>query len=327
MRIGVLCPDWNWLFLEPFLEDWTKSGLGDVYRFKTRPSDGAFPRKWLDQLNIASDVIFVEWALPHLVTLTHRKNLKPIIVRILGYDAALPHLEVVDWSKVSKIIIVSEHLRKAFLGSFRNINPDETTVLENGIDVDLFKPPTERFFERIAGTTANFTPNKGLTDMMNVIGRQKGWKMKFLMNTGQGSPSSPTYQEMIRKYIARRPQLFEELPKRQYKDMPDYYQNLSVYINMSQHETSGVSIFEAMACGCFPIIKNWIGASDEFPSKYLIQNVGEAVRKLRWWDNLSGEDKMKESLECREHAVKRFNLKDRFPIMRKFLQEVCDERK
>jgi len=316
LNIGILCPDFNWHFIEPYLADWSH-GFADITQFQPRKEDGAFPRRDLQSFMNAVDVVWVEWGLAHLVTLTHLPNCKPVIVHFHRYDAYLPHHEYVNWQNVKQIIFVGKHIQDDFANLHKVNVPMKTINL--GIDTALFTSGTKTY-GTIAGTVATMTPNKGLAEMFQIT-KQLGWKLILRAGGGQGAAVDYNYQRAIQEAVTKNPHT-KIVPPIDHEDMPTFYAGLDVYLNFSTIESFSMSICEAMACGCFPIIKSWIGARDLWPEKCIVENVGQAIRKLRWWTTLTDNEKSDLSRECRDWVIAKYNIQDKFKEIRSAIEEV-----
>jgi glycosyltransferase involved in cell wall biosynthesis len=98
------------------------------------------------------------------------------------------------------------------------------------------------------------------------------------------------------------------------QDLIKWFQRAKVYVQLSKHEAFGISVAEAMLCGCIPVVCN-CGALPEVVGNcgYKIpygdiENTANAIKKAL---NLSSE----KSIEARDRIKSEFSLKKREDLL------------
>ena len=167
----------------------------------------------------------------------------------IGYGSLLSPLGRVKVKFVlrhaSMVLPVSKSTATEML---RVARPKKFEIVYNGIDVDKFKPSGEK--EDLVITVANVVSNstvklKGLNTFVEasfylpnipfiVIGKCNGIVVEHLKKKGGSNLIFAGY------YTG--------------EALINYYRKAKIYCQLSAHESFGVALAEAMACGCIPIV-------------------------------------------------------------------------
>ena len=132
-------------FIVPIMEAWQKEGHEVQLLNNYGPTD--------------ADVYFFDFCDNNLISATrdNKDDLrgKKVIARLHAIEYYMGFHHAIDWSQVSDLIFVSDHLRR-FCGEL----PVRTHVIHNGIDMDkmIFK---ERQNGLVIGYAGNIVPAKG----------------------------------------------------------------------------------------------------------------------------------------------------------------------
>ena len=116
-----------------------------------------------------------------------------------------------------------------------------------------------------------------------------------------------------------------------FNDVANYYNMLNLLVNISEYESFGVSVIEAMACEKPVVVTNVGGLNeiiqdDSFGLKVSVDNVEEtraAIEKLMLDKDLSN----KIALRAREHVVKYYNWEDNIASMIALYKESIEKQK
>lgn len=149
---------------------------------------------------------------------------------------------VLNWSNV--VLPVSKRTKIECLKIMdRN---DNIVLLYNGVDTTTFKP---------SGTKDDMVITVGSINKQSIY--KKGFKtfvdtskllpnIKFIL-IGDHPDNTINYLRSINNDNISYP------GRVSYDELIEYYQKTKVYVQVSKHESFGVSVAEAMACGCIPV--------------------------------------------------------------------------
>jgi glycosyltransferase involved in cell wall biosynthesis len=171
-------------------------------------------------------------------------------------------------NKVDCVITVSAFLKERMKEN--SLIAKQVKVVPNAVDVDLFKPATDKSAKRkflkqlnlndkvqLIFTAGGTQEVKGLPFMLEALGYLNNPDVMFLVCGPKGNKHS---------YITDNP--FTESEQIRYIGMlsPECviraYQSADIYIHTSKYDTFGLAPLEAMACGCPVIVSDRVGMSD-----------------------------------------------------------------
>jgi glycosyltransferase involved in cell wall biosynthesis len=183
---------------------------------------------------------------------------KKLVVVAGGYDAAfVPEINygvfTCWWRKIMAIFVykntnlvlaVSENTKRELL---RYIKPKKVFIIYNGVDVEKFRPSgkKQKFVLTVGNIYWSNIKKKGLETFVRtakllpktrfvLVGRKVDDSINYLMKVAGKNVEFTGYVSL--------------------KQLLDLYQRAMVYAQLSYHESFGVSLAEAMACGCKPLV-------------------------------------------------------------------------
>jgi glycosyltransferase involved in cell wall biosynthesis len=126
-----------------------------------------------------------------------------------------------------------------------------------GVDIDLFRPQSPAAGQPpTLVQAASLTGVKNQALLLDVL--RQVWPILpdvRLLLTGEG-PLEPTLRELAVRYgVADR---VEWVGKRPYPQMSDFYRQGHLYLQTSRHESQGMAVIEALACG-LPVLGTPVG--------------------------------------------------------------------
>ena len=192
---------------------------------------------------------------------------KPKILVAGGYDVAnVPSINYGLARKRSTKFLVSYCLKRAtsVLAVSKsnqkelkdNYKYHKSTVIYNCIDTDYFNPksPKDKNLIITTGAINNVTlDRKGIRHVFTtaVHSFNKGLPYNFVV-IGKIDPKINTIIEHM-KTTAPNLTFTDYISK---EDLLSYYQEAKIYLQLSEHEGFGLSVIEALACNCIPIVSN-----------------------------------------------------------------------
>lgn len=203
------------------------------------------------------------------------------------------------------LVAPSDWLAGLVKQSFLNRYP--VRVINNGIDLEIFKPTSSDIREKydlenkfvILGVANRWSYRKGFSYFIQLSERIK--QDEVIVMAGLSKKQKKAMPKGIIG-IARTGNMNE---------LAELYTTADVFVNPTLEEVMGLTNVEALACGT-PVITFVSGGSIEC----IDEKTGYAAKKESVDDLLEGIRKLKErnnfAEECRSRAIKLYNRKDRF---------------
>ena len=259
-----------------------------------------------------TDLSFIWFAAGHAARVVFFSKLfgKKLIIVASGYSvASIPEINYglmlspksAHWVKYAlenadKALAVSEFNKKEIL---KHAHPKDIKLIYHGVDCNKFKPQgkkIENLVLSVGPVTNSNLKRKGLETFVKsakflpnikfvLIGRHIDKSISYLR-----SIASPNVE--FTGFISN-----EELLK--------YYQKAKVYVQVSAHEAFGLSLAEAMACECIPVVTNR-GAIPEV--------VGDTGFYVPYGDPRATAEAIKRALLSDKGKEARERIKKMFPI-------------
>ncbi len=147
----------------------------------------------------------------------------------------------------SRVLVFSEASRLS-LQAQPGIKPDNLVTLYLGIDIDYFTPVTQKKPQvlTVSYITQSNLRRKGILTFIETA--KLAPNISFLL---AGRVIEPAIVEQIKRVRPGNLALLGELSQDQLRSA---YQQALIYAQLSWHEGFGVSLAEAMACGCIPVV-------------------------------------------------------------------------
>jgi glycosyltransferase involved in cell wall biosynthesis len=275
-----------------------------------------FTTEDIDLAHKESDLIWWEWAKGGIDYLTSLPRRCPIILRGRAGDI-LPRLEYacvrersrynggtmsldsietyknlkkIDWRKIDLLLFNAEHIKREFESIYPDIDVRKDTLLCKD-----FKYVVKREFPKVACILCRVSIEKDLDFAVDGFcdRRLKDWTLII-----KGSlPSSESLEWMDRKYYS---QLKFKIDKsimshnvvfEDWGDSEETFAKSSVILSTSVSEGIANTVMEGMSRGCYPIVRNWIGAEEYYGESKIVNSPEDITSALLEWDGLSEKEK------------------------------------
>jgi glycosyltransferase involved in cell wall biosynthesis len=145
----------------------------------------------------------------------------------------------------NKILAVSEFNKKEIL---KYINPKNVELVHNGIDCDKFTPKCEKedFVITAGNPTKNTCKLKGIDTFVKASLAFP--ELKFVV--------IGDYDVDIRNRLKQIASNVEFTGALSHEEVESWLEKAKVYCQLSYRESFGMSLVEAMSCGCIPVVSN-----------------------------------------------------------------------
>jgi glycosyltransferase involved in cell wall biosynthesis len=234
---------------------------------------------------------------------------KKVIIRLHSYEVlqnVSGYIRDINWDRCDALICVAEHVRLEAINqirSFTNLNKNfETYVIPNGVDMERF-PLTEDGWDN---GLVNKIKNRGKNvAYIGHIGDKKGPMLMLhafeklshhtvVDDTGYPNPFLCLDHKLHVAgdfYDLRYLRYWEHMTKEMklenniilhgaVNDMPTFLKDMHYVVCSSPWESQNMSVMEAMATGCMPMVHNFPGAKDIYPEMFVWTTIDEFVDKI-----------------------------------------------
>jgi Flp pilus assembly protein TadD len=262
-----------------------------------------------------ADLAWFEWCDDLVVHASHLPKHCPVVCRLHSYEAFTDMPSRVDWTKVDRLLFVSEAVRHLVSPQLRD--RVSTSVITNGVDLDRFViPPQKTRTKRIASVGyINYKKNTPL--LLYCFKKIHEYDPQYSLHIA-GEHQDPRIQLYVDNFLLRHP-----LPvhfEGWIEDMPAWYADKDFVISTSLFESFHYSIAEGMATGVMPLVHDWYGADGVYPQQYLFGDPDDCLALLR---RLEAGDSAKWAMQNREFIRTHYNQTDKLQQIERMLIDLA----
>ena len=194
---------------------------------------------------------------PHVITAHSLEPLRPWKADQLGGGYQISSwAEKSAYESADAIIAVSDGMRADVLAAYPNVNPTKVVTIRNGVDVDRFKPTTDKALLNELGITGRYaifvgriTRQKGLAHLL------RAWQnvpAEYGLVLAAGSPDEETIGNEVKALIEElqktRPNVIWIPDMLPHEKLCALLTSADLFICPSIYEPLGIVNLEAMAC-------------------------------------------------------------------------------
>ncbi|WP_175640262.1 glycosyltransferase [Metabacillus schmidteae] len=242
-----------------------------------------------------ADVIIAEWGLGNAVWYSkHKKKHQVLIVRMHLQEKNTAHPPKITWSNVDQLIFIAPGLRKEMEEVFDFLPQEKIRIIYNLVDTKALNKPKLEDNQFNIGLMGISPARKRLDIAVDIF--EKLWKMdnRYTLYVKGHLPNKYAWlwnREDERQYYE---QVFRKINSRPYRDsvifegwgeVSEWYRKIRFVLSPSDFESFHLAVAEGMASGCFPVIRDWHGASELYPNEYIFHEVDEAVNIIHQTNN------------------------------------------
>jgi len=242
-------------------------------RFEVRIFEGK-TKEELYELMQWSDVSWFEWCTDLAVVASNLPKVCKNIVRLHRYEAYLHWPQQINWQNIDMLITVgNSFVKDALLKQVPNIeNITRLISIPNGVNLEKFKFADRQRGKNIA-FLGNFRMVKNPAFVLQCMQKLHYMDPQYRLFFGgifQDAALEQYVKHMVDALELRGVVFFDGWQK----DINSWLADKHYIISTSIIESQGMGLLEGMACGLKPVVHNFPGASQIFPSEFLF-NISE----------------------------------------------------
>lgn len=311
MKIGIAINE-TWAFFHEIYDDLKIHHT--VHLFEPRKTEFPFLRERLQRGQFEyqlknfitrNDVIFFEWASELLAAASRLPKTKPIVTRLHRYELYQWGHQI-DWSKVDRIILVSEAKREEFNQRFSG-HEEKIRVIPEAVNPQkyIYEP---RLFKKNIGILGHLTPRKRVYELILAFAELGLDQRGYLLHIGGGP--HPRFLDYFDAVINLPSRLGIEKSVIFYghiQNAADFYKQIEIFISNSYSEGLQVSPMEAILSGCYCFAHHWPGAKELLPEENLFYTDEDFGQKIFNFESLSDQEKQVCQIQLRSQVLEKCN--------------------
>ncbi|MCB2230989.1 glycosyltransferase [bacterium] len=228
-----------------------------------------------------ADVIWSQWCNEPLVFLSKQETKAALVTHIHSYEILTPQLmQGVNWRRVDGAIFVADHMRaNANRLWSRQLATVPQTMIYNSVDLNEYPlHDSEPGFN--IGYVGYLNHKKGIGLLLQCIKAAVECDSRYRLHIA--GTFQETRFEVYMNHLIEQMGLSDNVVMHGWvKNIPSWLGSMNYVISTSPWEGCPLNLIEAMACGVKPLIHNWQGAAELFPSNLVFNTVSDFVALLR----------------------------------------------
>lgn len=269
----------------------------------------------LKRLMTWADLAWFEWCDDLVIHASQLPKRCPVVCRLHSYEAFTDMPSRVDWTKIDRLLFVSDAVRHLVAPQLRDRVP--TSVITNGVDLDRFVIPKEKARSKKIASVGYINYKKNTPLLLYCFKKIHEYDPEYSLHIA-GEHQDPRIQLYVDNFLLRHP-----LPvhfEGWVDDMPAWYADKDFVISTSLFESFHYSIAEGMASGVMPLVHDWYGADMVYPQQYLFGDPDGCVALLR---RLEAVDRAQRGRQNREFIRTRYNQIDKLRQIERLLIDLA----
>jgi hypothetical protein len=248
-------------------------------RFEVRLFEGRTKEELYDLMNW-SDISWFEWCTNLAVIGSKQSKVCKNIIRLHRYEAYEQWPQLVNWANIDTIITVgNSFVKDALLRKVPYIESNITIVtIPNGVNLEKFA-----FINRTRGKNIAFLSNLRMVKNPALL-LQCMQKLHYIDPEYRLFFGGMFQDETLEQYLRH---MVDALGLRgvvffdgRQEDVNSWLRDKHYIVSTSLIESQGMGLLEAMACGLKPVIHNFPGADQIYPSEFLFNISEEFCRHI-----------------------------------------------
>lgn len=227
------------------------------------------------------DLAWFEWANGPVIPASQLQGINtPIICRLHRYEAYgdAPHL--INWSRINKLIFISESVEESFKHRFPKAYASvKSTVVRNGVDLAQFKADLTRPRGKKVAYLGRLHYHKNPAMLLQCFAAIAKKDPEYEFHVA-GSLHDSVIDEYFRYQSEKLGLNNQIIYYGNINNASEWLKDKDYLLISSIIEGQPVSVLEAMAEGVKPVIHDYFLSDRVFPRKYLFNTIEECVEKV-----------------------------------------------
>jgi len=274
-KLAFICAIGQETFVEPIAMEFEKSEHYQVHRYYTnQQSDIIDAVKW-------ADIIWLEWCneISIYASQLYEIQKKSVILRLHSYEALSDLPKMVKWEAIDYLVFVAPHIKEIVKRKIPDIEERVCTkIIPNGLDmsrIELNKELNPLDIAYVCNINHKKEPALALQIMAELVPEDPDYKLHVA-----GAWQDERYK-IYMEHMAREMGIEDNIIYYGFvHDMDTFWEGNGIILSTSIHEGHPYNIMEGAARGLRPVVHNFMGARDLYPSSWLYNTVGEAVEEI-----------------------------------------------
>lgn len=242
-------------------------------RFEVRLFEGRTEEDLLELMRW-SDISWFEWCTNLAVIGSRQPRVCKNIVRLHRYEAYEPWSQQVNWANIDILVTVgNSFVKEALLGRVPHLESQTSLIsIPNGVNLEKF-PLTPRPRGKNIAFLSNLRTVKNPPFILQCMQKLHYIDPEYRLFFGgmfQDAVLEQYLKHMVGALDLRDVVFFDGWQP----DVRSWLEDKHYIVSTSIIESQGMGLLEAMACGLKPVIHNFPGANQIFPSEFLF-NIAE----------------------------------------------------
>jgi tetratricopeptide (TPR) repeat protein len=293
-KIAFFCGGDGMVFLNEIIEFAKQRFPVQIFKGQTEEE--------LHELMKWSDISWFEWCTNLAIMGSKQPKVCKNIIRLHRYEAYGQWPEQVHWSNIDTLIIVgNSFVKEALRQSVANLESrTHIATIPNGVNLEKFTFTKRRRGKNIA-FLSNLRMVKNPAFVLQCMQKLHYIDPEYRLFFGgifQNRSLEQYLKHMVNALELRDVVFFDGWQE----DVRSWLEDKHYIVSTSIIESQGIGLLEAMACGLKPVIHNFPGANEIFPSEFLF-NISEEFCNQILSDDYKSE-------RYREFVEKNYSLKN-----------------
>jgi glycosyltransferase involved in cell wall biosynthesis/2-polyprenyl-3-methyl-5-hydroxy-6-metoxy-1,4-benzoquinol methylase len=264
-----------------------------------------------------ADIVWSTWCNEPVVRLSNLDPKVPLVTHIRSYEVLTPpFMQQTNWQKISGAIFVADHIREIA----NEMWPSQLAGVTQTTVNNMVRLETYPFYDKTPGKNIAYigylNHKKGIPLLLQCLQRAVAVDSEFRLHVA-GAFQEPRF-EVYWNHLVAQLKLGDHVVMHGWvRDVPDFLSNMDFVISTSPWEGCPNNVIEAMACGVKPIVHNWRGAEQLFPSELVFTTIDECIEILT--------DENYSSHNYRDWVWERFNAARNLQRIDSFLYQTAAE--
>lgn len=203
---------------------------------------------------------------------------KKVIARAIDIDVWARHFTGVEWSQVSHLVFIARHIRDYVTSTFDVPSRVKVHHVPCGVDTDKFSLRRSPAANTNVAFVGSLWHGKGIDLLFQFVAALPDFEFHVCGKWGLGSLEERWYRPYIDQFLSHYTnwRWVESVP-----DVNDWLEDKTYALVCSKKEAFSYFAAEAMAKGLMPLIHEFYGARDIWPSDYLWREISVATARIR----------------------------------------------